>query len=529
MRTHIHTVRHPRVSLWQSSVTEVAHGQLTAEKAAAPAGRAGAPGAVRVEDTAVHPMVRGAALHAHRHERGESVPRPEAAAAQGDDAEVARQAHLSHLHYEMAEARRTWNPIRWLIAFLRSRRYSTGDLLGWASCVTTYLAYYDLGLKKPNYRDWKEAGGGDPSYGVIRAPLPRNAKIGIVGDWGTGMPDAVDLLQHMVEHHQVDLVIHLGDVYYAGTPKEARRNVDEVIERVREATRRPLPFLTIPGNHDYYANATGFLQTIDGINTAGEPRADEPLPGEAWRQRASYFCLRTEGGGADGWQILGMDTGINDRHPLGANPNPALRPSEVEWHRDKLRSFAGRTILMSHHQVFSASSKVNPQAKAGQASPPNVNQNLLGAFQEYLEKKVVAWFWGHEHNLAVFGPVEGVPVARGRLLGSSSFEMYTESDPYKVNYPGVPYRQPMVELKADNGYYNHGYAVIDLADELPEHPAQEPGRREPARATVRYCQFPSWGHSIYCALSEDERLAWHRDEGQIGFEVLEAVPAAVAG
>ena len=50
------------------------------------------------------------------------------------------------------------------------------------------------------------------------APIKSNAKIGIIGDFGTGLKDSILLLNNMVINHNVDIIIHLGDVYYAGTP-----------------------------------------------------------------------------------------------------------------------------------------------------------------------------------------------------------------------------------------------------------------------------------------------------------------------
>ncbi len=71
-------------------------------------------------------------------------------------------------------------------------------------------------------------------------------------------------------------------------------------------------------------------------------------------QKASYFCLRTEDGA---WQFLGMDTGYNDRDPTSPMA-PGLQPSELKWHRDKLDRFRGSTIMLSHHQLFSAHAKL---------------------------------------------------------------------------------------------------------------------------------------------------------------------------
>lgn len=54
--------------------------------------------------------------------------------------------------------------------------------------------------------------------GIINYRFPKNAKIGIIGDFGTGLPDSLALLNDLIVNKQADIILHLGDVYYAGTP-----------------------------------------------------------------------------------------------------------------------------------------------------------------------------------------------------------------------------------------------------------------------------------------------------------------------
>lgn len=51
-------------------------------------------------------------------------------------------------------------------------------------------------------------------------PLKSDSKIAIIGDYGTGLKDSILMLENMIIKHGVDVIIHLGDVYYAGTPEE---------------------------------------------------------------------------------------------------------------------------------------------------------------------------------------------------------------------------------------------------------------------------------------------------------------------
>jgi 3',5'-cyclic AMP phosphodiesterase CpdA len=215
----------------------------------------------------------------------------------------------------------------------------------------------------------------------------------------------------------------------------------------------------LPGNHDYYSGGAAFYGLLDRLSE-----------GPA-RQAASYFCLRTE---RDRWQLVGMDTGFHGRNPGAAfDPfatGPYLHDSETAWLHDKLDRFAGRTILVSHHPLFSARRAINGP-RSGR--PPNFNDRLHDAVAPSLDR-VAAWIWGHEHSLAIYE--EGLHgLAKGRLVGCSGFEMAGAEDPYEPKYPDVRFQRPQVRLSLEQGWYDHGLALVDLGG-----------------AAIEYYQFPSW-------------------------------------
>ncbi|EGL20279.1 MULTISPECIES: metallophosphoesterase [Paenibacillus] len=377
----------------------------------------------------------------------------------------------SRLMFEAALAKAEGSEEEALRLMREARKYSTGDLAGWLSCITTYLEY-DARYDAPYYRDWKLDGRDIGTYGVVSHVLPGDAKVGLIGDWATGMPDARELIACILDQ-DVDAVIHLGDTYYSGTPEECRRNFKEVFDEVFAKTGKPrIPVYSIPGNHDYYAFGYGFYQEIlDEINR-GEPE---------WKQEASYFCLRTEDGA---WQFLGMDTGRNDYSPYnGINPTydgPWLEESEVEWHRDKLANFKGSTLLLSHHQLFSQHSAIQGWG----AQRPWLNEHLEAAFSPFFDR-IACWFWGHEHNLCLFR--DGLMgLAKGRLVGCSAYEETSGKDPYapyRDDYAEhVPYREEMPRVSQTDGYYNHAFAILEFKREAKEDPI-----------TCAYYEFPSWG------------------------------------
>lgn len=450
------TVRHPALSLWQSAVEHVVRG-------AAAVAHGVEAHLVDAHHALEHAMQRGASAHAAAADAGAPAP--------GEDV----QAELSKLHYELAEAIRSGDQTAVDDVEFRIRSYSDLDLTGWASCVVEYLKHHDGRGDTPMYRDWRTDGGGRLDYSLIPWTLPADAKVALIADWGTGLDDAVAVLED-VRAQGVDAVVHLGDVYYAGTPQECEANFNAVFDRVWPDAASRIPVFNVPGNHDYYSWGVGFYGTIlDRINANAPAGTAQP---------ASYFCLRT----ADGaWQLLGMDTGWADHDPIHAQASPSLQDSEVAWHRDKLDGFGGRTILLSHHQLFSTRSGVGDPG----SDKPYLNQHLMDVFQPYFGR-VAAWFWGHEHNLAVYQ--DGLfGLRKGRLIGCSAYEAAHYDDPYEQKYPEVPYLQPVVRLGAGDDYYNHGWVMLDF------------GRRNPdgaIRATYR--QLPSWAGKTRRTLPENQ-------------------------
>lgn len=350
-------------------------------------------------------------------------------------------------------------------------KYSTWDLSGWVQCGWYYIKYYVLAHLPPSYHDWQGHAPADPNFGVIDYRLPAQSRVLMIGDWGTHMDDNVALLRQALKKFTPDVIIHLGDVYYSGTVEECTRNVLDVMDKIvaeLNLAKRPA-FFAIPGNHDYYSGGSGFYQMIAKVNSGVA----------GCTQQASYFCLRTQD---DNWQFLGMDTGYGDRNPI-EQMAPSLQVHEPTWHRDKLDKFPGSTILLSHHQLYSAKEKLNDGKR------PYLNESLYSTFKQYFDR-VAAWYWGHEHNFIVFDNnleiAEGDPVLRkGRLLGCSAYEESQTDDPYEIIYSQVRFIENYPTLKVSGWadrqkFYNHAFAIFDIA---------------PDKIAVTYYEYPSWGQT----------------------------------
>src|ERR1700687_110814 len=362
----------------------------------------------------------------------------------------------------------------WLFSMLSDfvMKYSSWDVEGWVQCGWYYTKYYVLAHLPPSYNDWNAHAPADLNFGVIDYRLPKNSRVLMIGDWGTHMPDNAALLRQALRKFKPDVIIRLGDVYYSGTVEEFTANVldvlDEIIAEVKP-DKRPA-FFAVPGNHDYYSGGSGFYRMIGKVNSGV---AD-------CTQQASYFCLRTVD---DKWQFLGMDTGYGDRNPIEQQA-PNLQVHEGALHRDKLDTFPGTTILLSHHQLISAKEQLNSGPR------PYLSESLYATFKPYFDR-IAAWYWAHEHNFILYQNDLKIqdgdaPLRKGRLVGCSAYEETQDDDPYKVSYPAAKFIKDMPRLglskyKTDiQNFYNHGFAVFDVA---------------PDKITATYYEYPSWGAS----------------------------------
>jgi hypothetical protein len=199
-----------------------------------------------------------------------------------------------------------------------------------------------------------------------------------------------------------------------------------------------------------YCGGLGYYDLIKNLN---QPPHTQP---------ASFFSLRT----ADAcWQFLGMDTGLHDYSPLHvADAVTFLEEDEIEWHCQRIDEFPGRTILLSHHQLFSAFSAIG-SPKDGKRSP--LNSRLHEAFQRMARSgKIAAWFWGHEHTLSIYKPFAGLE--RGRCVGHGAVPTSIIDKIYQplLDLSEIP---PIVEearLAKVGGVYAHGYVILTLQQEV---------------------------------------------------------------
>lgn len=322
-------------------------------------------------------------------------------------------------------------------------RFGVCDVF-WGSALLVYLAW-KASLQPIPYVRYSSL-----NDFVISLPAKPDLTIGVIADWGTGLADARWVLSEVMKKNP-DVLIHLGDIYYAGTADENRDNFLNLIN----AAAPNIPVYTLSGNHDMYSGGVPYYSLLSQLNASAGL--------QQYQQKASYFCLRSAN-----WQILAMDTGLHDSDPFSVTSKVTfLDPQEALWHADKLNNSGGRkTIVLSHHQLFTAFGGGIGQGPAGK--PLAYNPNLFSVFRPFLGN-IALWLWGHEHNFEFFNPYIGLN--KGRCVGASAIPNLKDQNPYGLiqnpdlqGQAGLPtLALGMLELGINpDGVYFHNYAIVTL-------------------------------------------------------------------
>ncbi|TAY71254.1 metallophosphoesterase family protein [Rhizobium leguminosarum] len=310
----------------------------------------------------------------------------------------------------------------------------------WVNTLKEYHAYFGAGgLRQIPYVS-------PSTIGQQIIPMKSGARVALVADWGTGAQPALQVLG-AIRELEPDVLIHLGDIYYSGTPKECEENFLTPINGTLRANRNCNVY-TLSGNHDMYCGGVGYYDLISRLN------------GDPFRQNASFFCLRADD---ESWQFLAMDTGLHDHTPYSVSDVTTwIEDDELNWLCDRMQEFNGQTILLSHHQLFSAFSAIGPE-KDGTRSP--LNPKLMKAFETLAAKgKIAGWFWGHEHSLTIYQEFAGLQ--RGRCIGNGAIPVPDLQDIYEpvAGLPDAPKIVSNTMVATTGGVWNNGFAVLKLSN-----------------------------------------------------------------
>jgi hypothetical protein len=416
MPTKLVTFRNHFLSLYQSAIDAVARLQLPA-------------GTLRPGQE--NDLVQAATQVATLRDAGAPIPQQPPAGVQPDAwtaARLALQLLEARLHGRDAQA-----------AAIETELKDGNFDPEFVETISQYLQYYgpDGKLRQPDYIS------ASPTMPVL--PFTA-ATVGIMGDWGTGTTAAVNIVQQMAQFDP-DVVIHLGDIYYSGTPEECDRNFAAILNRTFDRSR--VPIYNLAGNHDMYCGGVGYYGLLPTLNPP-------PLPA----QPASFFCLRSTD---QQWQFIAMDTGRTDRDPFDVTTVLVeIDPQEEDWLAARIAEFPGKTILLSHHQFFSAFAQIGPAQSDGSLTA--YNPNLDKTFNHFVTAAkagggaIAAWFWGHEHTLTVYEPYRGLD--KGRCIGHGAVPVLAQDEDSPLNKIVTPPGVISVPLGVDGQVHAHGFAIL---------------------------------------------------------------------
>jgi Calcineurin-like phosphoesterase len=241
-------------------------------------------------------------------------------------------------------------------------------------------------------------------------------RVALIADWGGGNNHAQAVASQIKNLDPApDHVIHLGDVYYAGTHDEVNRRFIGFWPGSLDRGRS----FALNSNHEMYSGGYAYFDIA--LARLG--------------QEASYFCLENAN-----WRLIGLDTGYIDHD---------LNLEQVKWLTALLNESDKKNILLSHHQPFSA-------YESGGAG-----EERLQRWTKNLTNRITAWFWGHEHLCVVYKSYKGI---RGRCVGHGCF-------PYEIPSKTPPFAGPQVEwvFRASDPKHSdrglHGFALLEIDNE----------------------------------------------------------------
>ena len=308
------------------------------------------------------------------------------------------------------------------------KKYELLDI-GWANCLAA------IGVRK--------LFSSHPfnSQPAVPVKIGNRARVILVGDWGSGLDRAQKVAS--VIRDQIDdpsattrdkHVIHLGDVYYCGLPREYENNFLKYWP-VQSKEASTISSWTLNANHDMYSGGWGYFEYV----LRDDPRFKRHRDRDD--NASSFFSLEN-----NDWQILGLDTGYHDNLIFDAHDLYGDQPS---WVADRIAKNPKKNcILLSHHQPFSA-------FESG-------GDKLLKKLEAPLRRGGVrAWFWGHEHRCALYQPREGIEYPRCIGHGGVPFYVSKKKLPLGVSYE---YKEGFRNLVEKWNYF--GFAVLDFEDQV---------------------------------------------------------------
>ncbi|QRR01915.1 metallophosphoesterase family protein [Dyadobacter sandarakinus] len=242
---------------------------------------------------------------------------------------------------------------------------------------------------------------GDLGIYQLQSSIPSRQEItlALLSDWGSDTAES-DAVAHLVARYAPDYTVHMGDIYFVGSPQEVEENFTAPHASWYYGASGSL---ALSGNHEMYSNGNAFFKHLLPAMYALDGTVKKT-------QQAGFFCLENEH-----WRIIGLDTGYTSVgrpfQEILFPPDCHLRKEQVAWLRDVVKlgdpADTRGLLFLSHHPYFSA-------FREDYAKPGSQLKELLGEAE-----RPVVWLWGHDHRMVVYQQNkngDGV-TAFGRCIG----------------------------------------------------------------------------------------------------------------
>ncbi|KQS33451.1 metallophosphoesterase [Dyadobacter sp. Leaf189] len=327
---------------------------------------------------------------------------------------------------------------------------------------------------------------GDTGIYPLQSSIPsrEGISIALMSDWASDTAES-DKVANLVSRYAPDYTIHMGDIYFVGTPKEIEENFTAPHASWYYGASGSL---ALSGNHEMYSNGNAYFQHLLPAMYA--------LDGEVKKtQQAGFFCLENAH-----WRIIGIDTGYTSvGRPLLeiiSPPDCHLRKEQLAWLRDVVRlgdvNDKRGLVFLSHHPYLSA-------FREEYVKPGEQIRELLGEAE-----RPVIWLWGHDHRLVIYEKVKNGngPVAYGRCIGHGGLPVEIKMpDPKDIGKISLYDRRVRTVIKRHSLGYN-GFARMQLKGE---------------NLNIEYRDLEDT--CVY-----EECWTVDKENGQLSWEVIQALP-----
>lgn len=282
--------------------------------------------------------------------------------------------------------------------------------------------------------------------GPAQATIAANARVIVVGDWGSGHPHARtiaglmagEVAEAMAEDREVH-VIHLGDVYYAGGHEEYRCHVlaDGWWPVSADQSNKGAGSWSLMGNADMFGGGHGYFEIL-----LGDPRFHLQRCGDG--KPTSWFRLSSEF-----WEIIGLDSAwapeVLAQGQVGVLQDPQ-RDVVAGWVDAEPNT---QRLLLSHHQFLTVYDQRGIGAVLLDKLAPLVDRGA-----------VTAWMWGHEHRCMGF---EHPELPFPRCLGHGGVQLAPHTPGTEPPSPGVWEETASFLAQDGSGPWGRfGFAVLDF-------------------------------------------------------------------